>query len=140
MTGVYSLPPEILHRIGLELSPNDLLNTLSTCKFLSNCFAWNSDYNDKLFWRQYCKVNYRVLLEDEKLDDFKERLKCQLWRDLSQQLSTLDRSPSYHKQLTHKLGCDHYTTDAKIISFCCNKLFGCRHCHDVNVKDHRIDR
>lgn len=36
--------------------------------------------------------------------------------------------------------CGHYISSCKIISKCCNKEFGCRICHDANVKDHEINR
>jgi hypothetical protein len=38
------------------------------------------------------------------------------------------------------LGCKHYRRDCKLLAACCGRFFVCRHCHDENVHDHRIDR
>lgn len=38
------------------------------------------------------------------------------------------------------LGCKHYRRDCKLLAACCGRFFVCRHCHDEQVHDHRIDR
>lgn len=138
MTTIYSLPPEILQRIGVELSPNDLLQAMITCKFLRNCFSTNN-MNDILFWRQYCKVRYRVLLEDSNLDNLKSRVTPTSWEEFARYLSKLNYNITYHNN-TKEFGCPHYSTEAKIMAFCCNNLFMCRYCHDKEIQDHQINR
>jgi RING finger/CHY zinc finger protein 1 len=39
-----------------------------------------------------------------------------------------------------KENCGHYFSGCKIVSKCCNKVFGCRICHDSEIEDHQIDR
>jgi RING finger and CHY zinc finger domain-containing protein 1 len=36
--------------------------------------------------------------------------------------------------------CGHYISGCKIISKCCDKEFGCRLCHDLEISEHNINR
>lgn len=36
--------------------------------------------------------------------------------------------------------CPHYDRNCRIIAPCCNKMFGCRLCHDEKVTSHKINR
>jgi CHY zinc finger len=38
------------------------------------------------------------------------------------------------------LGCKHYARGCKVKAACCEKLFGCRRCHDEDISSHPIDR
>ena len=36
-------------------------------------------------------------------------------------------------------GCEHYVRRCKFVANCCNKIYGCRHCHNKN-ENHEINR
>jgi RING finger/CHY zinc finger protein 1 len=36
--------------------------------------------------------------------------------------------------------CGHYISGCKIVAKCCDKEFGCRFCHDLEISDHEINR
>jgi hypothetical protein len=133
------LPPEILHKIGTDISPQDLVNVRQTCKFIKSCFDRN-DVNERLFWFPYFKTQFRLLLSDTNLEALRTRFKVKTWNELALKLLTLNIEPSYRETDGVKsFGCFHYSTDAKIMASCCDDLFNCRFCHDA-IKDHVFDR
>ncbi|KAI9098636.1 zinc-ribbon-domain-containing protein [Phlyctochytrium arcticum] len=55
------------------------------------------------------------------------------------EVTDIDRQPSFHDKAAGVLGCKHYQRSAKLQAHCCGKWDTCRFCHD-EVSDHNIVR
>jgi hypothetical protein len=63
------------------------------------------------------------------------------WKECFRILHSLrmDFAPA-RDRFDQSLGCPHYTRKCKLFAACCNRFVTCRHCHDAEAYDHRIDR
>lgn len=55
-------------------------------------------------------------------------------------LNDIDKTPTFFNESEGILGCEHYQRNCKIECFTCRKWFTCRFCHDLEIKDHQLER
>lgn len=78
---------------------------------------------------------------EEEYDDSTDDSMCSL-EAIDETITTGDATDAgeNRKFENKKENCGHYISGCRIIAKCCDKVFGCRLCHDDEIEDHKINR
>ena len=87
------------------------------------------------FLPQMDNIDLRIKIKDIQQSDCSESEKSRRM----QSLMTANWKPFCMNAEAVDSECRHYQRNCKIVAPCCDKLFGCRHCHD-EASEHKIDR
>ena len=98
------LPPDVLYKILCEVSPKDLLHFALTNKQHHELIFKEDVSRDRLFWKNYAIIHFKLLLDGNHLSSFKQRYEAITWKALAQRLNKLDFDDTYHVSTLKILG------------------------------------
>ena len=97
-----TLPKDILRRIGVELPPPSLHAFSQVCSHTYLPIKETQE-NDTLFWKNYAIKQFKIIMEPENLDRYKNRVGSQTWKSFTAYLNTLDYSHSFWVSISKKM-------------------------------------